>query len=258
MKKFNKVTALGFKSVIALLISCSALSIYISSCSKDQSKTTVKTTTEQNKTVEMNSAFQNHVKTETELAPNDQVLTSLYSSDTWKTVPQGILSSIKKAPVLQTYDNVKFKAILFDIKNGDNKYQYNSLVVYVVNDKFLPVIIKSESVENGFKQVSISDLRNDTYLDFRVNANNKLGMFDFKRDIPFEKVTGVSRQQAINSLKTNVAATPTCMQSTSSFGSCMNCLFKECTSDWACAAGCAVEGPACVALFAASCGIAQI
>jgi hypothetical protein len=232
--------------------------VYISSCSKEHVKTAPNIPADEITVVDKNTVFQNHVQTETKLAANNPTLTSLYSSDTWKAVPQNIINSIKEAPILQTYDNVKFKAILFDLKNGDNKFQYNSLLVYVVNDKFLPVIIKSESIGGGFKQISISDLKNNNYLDFRVNKENKLGKFEFKRDIPFEKVTGTERQLTVNSLKTNLVAKPTCMVSTSTFGSCMTCLFKECSDDWLCAAGCTVEGPACVALFAASCGIAQL
>lgn len=68
----------------------------------------------------------------------------------------------------------------------------------------------------------------------------------------------VLTREQVKNVRGGVAATPTCMQSTKSFGACMNCAIKECTDDWACAIGCAVEAAGCAVVFAASCGIAQL
>ncbi|HUB60428.1 MAG TPA: hypothetical protein VL978_06995 [Puia sp.] len=248
----QKIRPFSFLSALIL----SGILIY-SSCNKNDSKSATLSTAPKTGTLGSDALLQNHVRSSVDLPVGSSLLAKLSTSDVWKALPAPILSSIKKneLPQFQTYDNTAAQAIVFNIASDDPNLRYKSLIVATYKGSFLPIIAESKILPSGYTQVSITDVNGSDYLNFLVDPNNRFGKFRMVKDIPFDRLTGgtVSAPETAE-----VAATPTCMQSTSSFGACMKCAINECNSDWVCAVGCMVNAPGCAAAFALACGIGQM
>ena len=151
------------------------------------------------------------------------------------------------------------KTINFDIAGNDPNILYKSLIIYVYEGKFLPVIIQSQQMSSGFTNVSIKDLNEEDYFHLDVDKNEKFGKFKIEKDIPWEKITLVSKADSVNyssKRKIFLVQQPddrTCMQKNTTFKGCMTCAINECDADFVCYIGCGVNFVPCMAVFAASC-----
>ena len=246
----RKIKLFAFFSMLIL----SSIFIY-SSCNKNDSKSAAPSPAAKTGILGTDVLLQNHVKSSIDLVEGSDWLTKLYASDVWKTMPAAVLNSIKKEerPQFQSYDNTAAQAIVFNIAGGDANLRYKALIVYVYKSRFLSVVAESKILSSGYTQVSIADVNGNDYINFLVDGNNRFGKFRVLKDIPFEHLTvGTVATPAV------AVSTPTCMQSTSSFGACIKCAINECANDWVCAIGCLVESPGCAAAFAIACGVAQV
>ena len=190
------------------------------------------------------------MKSEVELRNENVLLQKLYKSDTWKNIPSNVSSRItNQKPKLINYDNPIIQIITFTIKSNDPNLIYKTPVMYEYKGNFLPIIIKNERLENGYMHISFTDLFERDYFDFQVNQEWKIGNRHIEKDIPFDKI--INKKNYPQS--SQYVVSPTCMQQTTTYSDCLQCVINECMSDWKCAIGCGIESAGCLALWTIAC-----
>lgn len=191
-------------------------------------------------------------KSEISLNGDEQELTSLRETNEWKNLSKELLVRISssKKPTLTKFNNSNVAIISFNLTT---KLNYESLVFYILEDRVIPAIAKSAQ-EGQLNHFSVNDLFGKTYFEFYTNAENKLGKFSVKNNLPFSNL--LQQGRSANSLGGEpISGDATCPKKTTNFGDCMLCAINECTGDWVCAVVCAIESAACLAGFALACAV---
>lgn len=186
-----------------------------------------------------------HVVSTTVLSSNDVTYINLKNSLAWVSTPKSVIDRLENQnPILVKYNNSAITVIIFSLKSSIN---FENLVFYNYNDKFLAVVAKSMP-EGELTKLAVTDFNDVSYYQFYTNKENKMGKFTVGADIPFGKIVSA------NNLK--VSNMP-CTKSTTSFGDCMKCGINECANDWVCAVACGIMAAQCLVGFGIGCGAAQ-
>lgn len=181
---------------------------------------------------------------------NGELLDSLFSSSVWATIPNEILSeiSVTEGVKLADYKNTKVRTLVFKLHSDKI---YKSLAFYCLNGEFIPVIVSSEN-KDGKKYLAVSDLFSLPYFNFFVNNDNKMERLQFHQKMPrFRKPS--SSEIGSKGVANPTSATPTCMEITTDWISCMECALQECGADLICTIACSVFIEECVLTWSIAC-----
>lgn len=169
----------------------------------------------------------------------------------WKSFSNKI--NWEKEPEQFTYQNGNLKSIAFHLRNSDENVSFNSLVVFYKDRKFMPVITKGEKIDSQKNKISYFTTENTPYLSFTIDNEQKISNYKTIQKIPF-KETFEERFKG----QTIFVSGTTCLESTSNFGDCAECVIDEITDSYIASLGCMVFGTACAATVVVMCGAAQL
>jgi hypothetical protein len=137
--------------------------------------------------------------------------------------------------------SIEVFSIPFNTANED-------LVVSISNDMISFVIAKEELLVNGNKRFIIKNHKNEILYQLEQNADDKLGNFVFNDyEHGFFKLTTTIYNPVI-------VTEASCLYQTK-FSACMQCFWKECTSDWVCGTALALQPVKVLAFAAGMCGL---
>ena len=93
--------------------------------------------------------------------------------------------------------------------------------------------------------------------NYRIVNTNRLESISFPKTFKNEFQNLKTRDNVISE-KTEGGRGSSCLESTNTWRECVTCILNEFSSDPFAGLGCMVYGPACAALIALSCGVAQL
>ena len=117
----------------------------------------------------------------------------------------------------------------------------------------MAVITKGEKVGSQQNKISYFKTKNAPYLSFLIDNKQKISNYKIVEQIPFKETF----EERFNGQKI-FSAQATCLESTSNFGDCAECVIEEITDSYIAALGCMVFGTACAATIIVMCAAAQL
>ena len=145
-----------------------------------------------------------------------------------------------------TYDHSEIKVY----KCNSIKEKDRHLIVFEWGGRYLPALA---TVHDGAqpRRFTLSSLEGKVYYTFQVNAANRMGGLKILQDIPFYKLQDPAART--NGLADEELEDKPCPDKTDTFGSCMQCAYGECSSDWLCTVVCGLQFVYCSIGFALAC-----
>ena len=127
------------------------------------------------------------------------------------------------------------------------------LCIYSLNSKFVFVIAKEKSLQNGNRYCAITGVDNEVHYDFEVSPDNRIGKIRIVSAIRLRE-TFEPKANADSGIKV-FTEDPGYTCCSKPFNDCMNCFLDSCSRDWTCWLLCGF-GPGvaiCAATWATSC-----
>ena len=188
---------------------------------------------------------------------NESMLVSITRYNIWKEI------NWDKEPEKHFYEDKKLSGLIFYLQGDERSFNYRSLILYYSSSELLPVLITSEKLMNGTNKVSYSKLNGDLYYNFTMDENYRIVNTIRLESISFPKTfknefQNLKTRDNVISEKTEGGRGSSCLESTNTWRECVTCILNEFSSDPFAGLVCMVYGPACAALIALSCGVAQL